>query len=237
MPKNTYRTQIVGVWSAIGVLGILFATTGTVRAQSPTQYRDYELGSSVASVSALAGVKVSDAKIVHERPALIQDLEWRRPLAFGDVGAKDPVEQIVFNFYNDRLFKLVIEYDRHRTEGMTDADMIEAISALYGTATHSSPKNARVIPVMAADPGTRIAAWGDADYSAVLYKSSYAAGYRMIVTAIELDTLARVADAQAVKLDERDAPRLAIAKQKKEDADLVAAQEKARVMNKTTFRP
>jgi hypothetical protein len=59
----------------------------------------------------------------------------------------------------------------------------------------------------------------------------------MIVTGVQLDALARAADAQAVKLDERDAPKLAIAKQKKEDADLLAAQAKARVINKTAFRP
>jgi len=237
MLKNTRHTHIARGWLTIGVLGVLSATAMPARAQSPAQYRDYELGSSVTSVSALAGMKVSDAKIIHERPALIQDLEWRRPLAFSDVAAKDPVEQIVFSFYNDRLFKLVIEYDRHRTEGMTDADMIEAISALYGTGSQLAPKNARAISLMVTDPGTRIAGWGDADYSAVLYRSSYAAGFRMIVTSIQLDMLARAADAQAVKLDERDAPKLAIARQKKEDADLLAAQEKARVINKPAFRP
>jgi hypothetical protein len=237
MLKNTCHKQIVGGWLAIGVVGVLFATTTPARAQSPTHYRDYELGSSVASISALVGMKVSDARIIHERPAVIQDLEWRRPLAFSDVATKDPVEQIVFSFYNDRLFKLVIEYDRHRTEGMTDADMVEAISVLYGARSQLPPKNGRAISLLVTDPGTRIAGWGDADYSAVLYRSSYAAGFRMIVTGTQLDSLARVADAQAVKLEERDAPKLAIAKQKKEDADLLAAQAKARVINKTAFRP
>ena len=44
----------------------------------------------------------------------------------------DPVQQIVFSFYNDQLFKLVVNYDRQRTDGLTDADMIEALSSWYG---------------------------------------------------------------------------------------------------------
>jgi hypothetical protein len=40
----------------------------------------------------------------------------------------DPVERIVFSFCNDQLFRVAIDYGHDRTEGMTDADMVEAIS-------------------------------------------------------------------------------------------------------------
>ena len=82
-----------------------------------------------------------------------------------------------------------------------------------------------------------MARWGDADYSVVLYRSSYASGFRMIVTSLRLDALARTAKAQALRLDERDAPRREIARQKKEAEDARAAQDKARVANKAAFRP
>ena len=87
------------------------------------------------------------------------------------------------------------------------------------------------------ESGTRVARWGDADYSVVLYRSSYASGFRMIVTSVRLDALARTAEAEAVRLDERDAPRREIARQKKEADDKRAAQEKARLANKAGFRP
>lgn len=32
-----------------------------------------------------------------------------------------------------QLFRIVVDYGQNRTEGMTEADMIEAISAVYGT--------------------------------------------------------------------------------------------------------
>ena len=57
MLKEVSRTQVVGVCFAVGALAIVMA--GSARAQSAVRYRNYELGGSVASVAALAGVKVS----------------------------------------------------------------------------------------------------------------------------------------------------------------------------------
>jgi hypothetical protein len=206
--------------------------------QSASQYREFQLGGDLASVSALSGVAVSEAKTVHQRPALLQDLPWRPRYAFGaTTPSPDPVQQIVFSFYNDQLFRLVIDYDRNRTEGMTDADMIEAISSAYGS-TSKMPQNSRIAgSQLAEESGTRVARWGDADYSVDLYRSSYASGFRMIVTSVRLGTLARTAEAQALQLDERDAPRREVARQKKAADDTRAAQEKARVANKAGFRP
>ena len=47
----------------------------------------------------------------------------------------DPVKTIVFSFYNGEPFRIAVNYDRDETEGLTTKDMIEAISAKYGTAT------------------------------------------------------------------------------------------------------
>jgi hypothetical protein len=149
----------------------------------------------------------------------------------------DPVQQIVFSFYNDQLFRLVIDYDHNRTEGMTDADMIEAISSVYGSRS-KSPLTTRVASSQVAQAsGTSVARWGDAEYSVVLYRSSYASGFRMIVTSLRLDRLARTAEARASQLDELDAPKREIARQKKEADDIRAAQAKAREGNKASFRP
>ena len=146
-------------------------------------------------------------------------------------------QQIVFSFYNDQLSRLVIDYDRNRTEGMTDADMIEAISLVYGPRSKEPQKSRLASSQVAQESGTPVARWGDADYSVVLYRSSYASGFRLIVTSLRLDALARTAEAQALRLDERDAPRREIARQKKEADDARAAQDKARVANKAAFRP
>jgi len=55
--------------------------------------------------------------------------------------------------------------------------------------------------------------------------------------ATRLDALARSADAEAMRLDESEAPLREIARQKQEAETTRASQEKARVTNKATFRP
>src|ERR1051325_3807415 len=110
---------------AIVACGIVGVTRG-VDAQSLSQYRNFALGSDVASVAALASVDPADAKTIYQRPAVLQDLEWRpsRWVAGSNASSVDPVEQVLFSFYNDQLFRVVVDYGGDQTEGMTAADMI-----------------------------------------------------------------------------------------------------------------
>jgi hypothetical protein len=223
---------------AVGALGA-FLLAPPLHGEGGPRYRDFQLGGDLASVSALAGAGLGEIKVIHERPALLQDLEWRQPYAPSDLTAapKDPVQQIVFSFYNDQLFRLVVDYDRDRTEGMTDADMIEALSSAYGPRSTSPSKPRAGASQVAEESGTRLARWGDAAYSVDLYRASYASGFRLIVTSLRLDALARTAEAQALRMDSRDAPKREIARQKKEADDTRALQQKARIANKAGFRP
>jgi hypothetical protein len=120
---------------------------------------------------------------------------------------------------------------------MTDADMIEALSATYGPPSKPLVQARAATSQFEAEFGTPVARWGDADYSVELFRSSYVPAFRVTVTSPKLDALARTAVAQAIRLDEREAPQREIARQKKDAEDLRAAQEKARVANKATFRP
>jgi hypothetical protein len=219
----------------VGAIGVMLSMCG-VQGQTEARYREFLLGANLASVSGLAGVAASAAKTVRARPAILQDLEWRRPYTGNEPA--DPVQQIVFSFYNDQLFRLVIDYDRDRTDGMTDADMVEGISTMYG-ATVKRPLTTNRAPLAALDEasGTRVAAWGNEEYAAVLYRSSYASGFRLVVTSPRLAALVRTAEAQAVRMDERDAPQRERARQKKEADDVRTSKEKARLANKATFRP
>ena len=147
----------------------------------------------------------------------------------------DPVEQILFSFYNDQLFRVVVDYGRERTEGMTNADMIEAVSALYGTPlVRTSRPVGQAASRLEAESGSALARWGDAEHAVGLYQtSSYGSAFRLIVTETRLDDLARKAETQALRLDEQEAPRREVARQQKERADAA----KARASNKDVFRP
>ena len=60
----------------VGVLGLVLCGTAA-SAQDFGRYREFELGSDVAVVSTLTSPAASDLKVIHHRPALIQELTWR----------------------------------------------------------------------------------------------------------------------------------------------------------------
>jgi hypothetical protein len=225
---------------AVCAVGIV-CSAHVLDAQGLSQYRNFELGSDVASVSALAGVAASDAKVIHQRPAVLRDLNWRpsRWVAGSIASSTDPVERIRFSFYNDRLFRVVVDYGSQRTEGMTPADMIEAISAVYGTAVlRSSGSSTRAASRLEAESGPPVARWGDVDHTVALFQtSSSRAAFRLIVTDVRLDGLAADAEVQAIRLDDQEAPNRETARQQKERDDASAAAAKARDANKGAFRP
>jgi hypothetical protein len=204
------------------------------------QYRTFALKSHLPAVSTATGLAASEAKTIHLRPALLQDLEWRpsRWIPGSLASSTDPLEQVLFSFYNNQLFRIVADYARDRTEGMTDADMIEALTAVYGTPSRGAVAPGRVPSQVGVESGVAVAAWRDVGHTVVLYRTSiYGDRYRLIVTDSDLDQLARKAEAQAARLDEQEAPRREIARAKKERDDGRVAAEKARVANKKVFRP
>jgi hypothetical protein len=224
------------LWGA-AVIGMLLLSR-TINGQERPHYREFVLGSSLSSVSAQTAVTAADATVVHLRPALLQDLKWR--LSYFTAGSNlpraDAVDQIVFSFYNDQLFRMVVDYDRERTRGMTDADMTAALSETYGPRLKPAPKPAAVAS-SGIDYRRQISSWGSHEYSVALLQSAFGDGYQVVVTSTALDALARTADAQAIRLDRSEAPQRAIEEQKKAAADARLAEEKARAANKAAFRP
>ena len=85
-------------------------------------------------VAKRAAVDALQAKVIHRRPALIQELEWR-PQPLGRSSQREAVQDVVFSFYDGKLFRIVVDYDRYETEGLTVEDFVDAISATYGPAT------------------------------------------------------------------------------------------------------
>jgi hypothetical protein len=122
---------------------------------------------------------------------------------------------------------------------MTSADMIEGISAVYGTPLpRTSPAAARAASRLEAESGSSVARWGDSEHAVVLYQSSsYDAAFRLFVIDTRLENLARKAEAQAVRLDNQEAPAREIARQQKEREQERASAQKARAANKGVFRP
>jgi hypothetical protein len=203
-----------------------------------SRYRDFQLGTDLLGTAKRADMQPSEARVVHQRPALIQEMEWRPPRPLDSLLQTDPVGEVLFSFYNGELFRMVVNYDRYRTEGMTDADMVEAISAEYGTAAKPAAKIALFSSFQVYNESEKvIARWENSEYSCSLFRSSYQPTFGMLVLAKRLDGLAQSAITEANRLDEQDAPQREAERQEKQDREDRAAQEKARLANKEVFRP
>jgi hypothetical protein len=178
----------------------------------------------------------SQAKMIHRRPALIQELEWHaQPL--GPSTQAESAEKVVFSFYNGELYRIVINYDRYKTEGLTAEDFVAAISATYGTAARGTAEI--VLPSIYSDHETLevLARWDDAEYSFNLVHFSHQPTFTLVALSKRLDALARAAVIEAVRLDAQEAPQRELELQKKQERENRLQQEKARLANKPSFRP
>src|SRR5438128_3189726 len=94
-------------------------------AQDLSKYRDFQFGMSLDSVAKQLQMKSSDARTRHDRPALIQTLDWAQ-IGYAETAAKiASIRGIRFDFYNGELSKMVLTYNPAETNGLTAADMIE----------------------------------------------------------------------------------------------------------------
>jgi hypothetical protein len=200
-------------------------------ARDLSSYREFQLDNNLPAVAKQAGMEPAEAKVIHQRPGTeIQELSWRAEPA-------DSVKGIVFSFYNGELFRMVVDYDRYNTEGLTAQDMIEAISATYGAA--ADPSAAITVPSAYGGDETAkvIARWEGSDWSFNLIRFKYEPSFALVAFSKRLDTEARAAVDEAVRLDRQEAPQREIARQNKEDEEKRLKQEKARLANRPDFRP
>lgn len=219
-------------------IGLLLVSAQTVNAQETFRYREFQMGSDLVSVAKLTSTPATAAKSIHTRPADMKDLEWRPRNYSGSASPQsDPVDVMLFRFYDNQLFKIIVDYDRRRTEGMSAADMIEAISATYGPVSQVPSRQYGTPTVRYGFPDTPLAVWGDADHSVTLLRVAYPAAFRLVVVSTRLDDLARAASVSALRLDAIEAPQRERDRQKREADASAAAQEKAKTENKAQFRP
>jgi hypothetical protein len=214
---------------------VLFtAASLTALAEDLSKYRDFQFGADLPTVAKLMGASPSQAKLIHSRPALVQELEWR-PQSLGPSPKAESAEGVVFSFYNGTLFRIAVKYDRYATEGLTTEDFVEAISAMYGPATKLP---AEVKPVKESyDDQETVARWENPQYRFDLVRSSYGPTYSLIGTVKSLEAPVQAADVEAKRLDDLEAPQRDAARAAAEQDAKAASLEKARLVNKPKFRP
>jgi hypothetical protein len=229
--------------SVFTMIGVAFLAP-LLFAQDLSKYRAFQFGASLPAVAKQARMKTADARTTHLRPALIQELEWQA-LYVDSRQPADSVQNILFSFYNGELFRMVVTYDRERTEGLLAEDIIKALSAQYGVATKPGVElilASTYIPnegekIITERSVKVIARWENNQYSYDLIQSHPTAPFGLVIYAKRLDALARTAVGEAIRLDQQEAPQRESERQKNKDAADRAKQAEARRANKVPFRP
>ncbi len=215
---------------------VLFtASSLTAVAEDLSKYREFQFGADLPTVAKLTGASPSQAKLIHSRPALIQELEWR-PQSLGPSPKAESAEGVVFSFYNGTLFRIAVKYDRYATEGLTIEDFVGAISGMYGPAT-KLPAQAKPVKESYGDQEETVARWEDPRYRFDLLRFSYGPSYRLIGTLKSLEGPVQTANVEAKRLDDMEAPQRDAARAAAEQDAKAAILEKARLVNKPKFRP
>jgi hypothetical protein len=198
-----------------------------------SRYRSFQLGTDLPTVTKQIGALPSQAKVIHSRPALIQELAWR-PQPLGPSSETEPAKEVVLSFYEGQLFRIVISYDRYETEGLTTADFVEAISVTYGVPTGPT---ARAETGLYTHEAQVVAQWQDSQYRFDLVRLPYGPSFNLVGVLKRLEATAKAAFIEAERLDYKEAPQREAERKARVDETERAKLQKARIVNKPKFRP
>jgi hypothetical protein len=214
-------------------LGVVLLAPPILRAQDFSKYRGFSLGASMATVLTQTEKKPADAKVIHARPTLIQELTWWPPAVPGVSYRADSAEQMLFSFCDGELYKISVTYDTNSTQGLTAADMVKSISAKYGPATvlDMEPDSLSIAGFSNSDK--TVASWEDSQYFFKLVRSPFTNRFGLILFSKRVNAQAELAIADAVTLEKQEKPQRDADLKKKEADDLEAE----RLKNQKTFRP
>lgn len=217
------------------VLVLFAAASLTARAADLSNYRDFQLGTDLPAVTSRLDGTVPQPKLIHTRPALVQELDWN-PRSDSPPPQDESVEGVIFSFYNGTLFQITVKYDRYATEGLTTEDIVEAISTLYG-APAKLPPQVKPVKQYYGDQEEIVARWEDPQYRFDLHRALYGPTYSLIGTLKSLEGPARAANLEAKRLDDLEAPQREAAQAAAEKSAKASALQDARLVNKPKFRP
>jgi len=221
---------------AVTTFLLFLAVAATGSAEDLSRYRNFQFGMDVDAVTKLTAVNPPQLKEIHQRPALMQELAWR-PEPLGTSSKPESVEDMVFQFYDGKLFRIVVTYDRQDTEGLTADDLAEAISTNYGAAAPPAAPSVVAVADRYQDREELLARWEDSQYRYDLIRSAYNGNFKLVGVLKDLEAPALAAALESKRLDKLEAPQREAARMAGEQADAKAKLEKARLLNKPKFRP
>ena len=213
------------------LLSLLFAPW--VHGQDLSRYRNFSFGMSLAEVSKQVAPQTLQEKLVYKEPAIVQELTWWPNNSAGISEKAQPVWQVLFTFYEGELYRILVTYNSQATKGMTVEDMVQAISAEYGTPSRNAGAISFPTNELYSSTELIVARWEDSRYSFNLFRSSFLNGYGLVMFSKELDTRVRAEFAASQGLEVGAVDPKEVARLKAEAHDLEVTRQK----NKKSFRP
>jgi hypothetical protein len=213
------------------VAGLSVASAGDL-----SQYRDFRLGMDRQSVARLAKSSPAQTKVLHRKPALLEEIEWRPQFLSESSSQSDPVRAGVFSFYDGALYRVLITYDDVKTAGLTPEDLTDALAAAYGSAAHPAA-SITITSEGIEEKASVLSQWEDAGSLLRLVRISYRGRIALLLTAKRYESMAERAEVEARRIEEQEAPQRDAARQKQQAEDEQTALSKARIVNKPNFRP
>lgn len=211
-------------------------SVGGLSAADLSQYREFRLGMDLQSVARLVKSEPSQAKVLHRKPALLQEMEWRPQFLSANSSQSDPVRAGVFSFYDGALYRALITYNEAKTEGLTPEDLTAALAAVYGPASHPAA-NITLKSEGIEENASVVAQWEDADAVLRLARISYRGRIALLLTSKRFESLAERAAVEAKRIEDQEAPQRDADRQKQQAEEDRTALAKARIVNKPNFRP
>jgi len=214
-------------------LVMILLSAPVIHGQDLSKYRNLSLGMSLVELSNQVDLKPLQTKLIHKHPAVIQELTWWPRESSGSSLQADTVWQVFFTFYNGELYRILVTYDRDATKRLTAEDMVQAISARYGTATRPDTQISFPTNELYRSTEKVIARWEDSQYSINLFRATSLNSFGLVMFSKRLDGQAEAAIAESVKLEAQEDLQKEIERQKKETDKLEVARQK----NQKSFRP
>lgn len=212
---------------------MILISASVIHAQDLSKYRTFSFGTSLDSISKQVDRHPAEAQVIHREPALIQELTWYPPLPIESSRPAEPVEKVVFSFYNGALYRMLLVYNSSAIKGLTDVDMIRVVSAKYGVATRPVANvNFPTNPSYMATEKV-VARWEDSQYSLNLFRFSASDTFAIVMFDKQLDAQAGASIAESVLVEQLEAPQREADRVKKQADDLEVERQK----NIKTLRP
>jgi hypothetical protein len=218
--------------SFFAFLAMVLATP-MLLAQDLSKYRQFTIGMSLPKVLERTEQKMAEVKVIHRRPALIQEVTWWPPNLPGTSFHSDTAREILFSFSNGELYMISVTYDQSALEGLTAEDIVQSISVKYGVQGKPTTEMSVATNDLQNAREKIIARWEDSQYSLSLHRSIFSSDYVLVISSLRLNATANEAIAKALTLEEQEGPQREAERQQKEADDLAAA----RLKNQKTFRP